>query len=201
MHRLTVELIVSVLEGFAKNRFEKSGNEDVCELLFPGLPAPALSHGCCRHTSMHHTLVKAPLLHPPSFRRESTPRSHHTCTYALADTLANALHAEEGEGSYTQIHTHTHPHGKEGPRMRTSSRYGDKSRLGWLPICESRHGAVVQVICLPPDGSAGRPKGFISCARGGFMFESRAIQLENAETWCVFVKLWGGESVPLQRRS
>lgn len=49
----------------------RPSDKGLAKLLLSGLSvsdSPVLSDGCCRHRSMHHTLVKAPLLHSPPFR-------------------------------------------------------------------------------------------------------------------------------------
>lgn len=67
---------------------------------------PRLSDGCCRHRSVHHALVKAPLFHPPPFllkvntavsplmylRAHRHP--HKTCRHASTGTHMQRTHTD-----------------------------------------------------------------------------------------------------------
>lgn len=86
---------------------------------------------------MHHTLVKAPLLHPPL----SAESQHHSLTTHILTCLQTP--------SQTCIHTSTCAH-IQNTYTSHPSHYGDKSCLSWLPSVS--HGVVYEsnspVICL-----------------------------------------------------
>lgn len=121
------------------------------------LMAAAVTEACITHLSK--------LLRPPPFRWESTPRSHHTCTYVHTDTLAGL--------SCTRAQ---------------STLFTDTFPLWWqilpelAPICESRRRAVrrgvrVKLPChLPfPDGS----EGFQGALSGGHDRRTANIQFSD----------------------
>lgn len=133
--------------------WSRLGDRGRGKLLLSGLSvsdSPLLSDRCCRHRSMHHTLVKAPLLHPPPFRWKSTPQSHHTYIYVLTDTLTR--------------------------RARTCSAHIQTPFPLWwqilpelAPICESWHGVLSEsnspVIC-PSQMDPRVVRGALSGGRG-----------------------------------
>lgn len=133
--------------------WSRLGDRGPGKLLLSGLSvsdSPLLSDRCCRHRSMHHTLVKAPLLHPPPFRWKSTPQSHHTYIYVLTDTLTR--------------------------RARTCSAHIQTPFPLWwqilpelAPICESWHGVLSEsnspVIC-PSQMDPRVVRGALSGGRG-----------------------------------
>lgn len=167
----------------------RPSDKGLAKLLLSGLSvsdSPVLSDGCCRHRSMHHTLVKAPLLHSPPFRWKSTPWSRHTYTYVLTGTLTRLAH--------TQTQTHT---------------YTDTFPLWWqilpelAPICESWRGVLYEsnspVICLSQMGVQG--PCLVPMIAGEFWFKppipTPNPQIEKC-VWNVFLKLWvvRGEGSP-----
>lgn len=113
----------------------------------PSPMAAAVTVACITHLSKHLSST-----HPFFAKSQHHGLATHVCACRHP---RKTLHAEEGAHIYTW-----------GPRMQTPSHYGDKSCLSWLPICESRHGVVVQVKLLrqlpSPDGSAGCPRA-LSC--------------------------------------
>lgn len=138
MHRSTFRR--QCIDGLAE-LWIRPTDRGLAKLLLSGLSvsdSPVLSDGCCRHRSMHHTLVKAPLLHSPPFRWKSTPWSHHTYTYVLTGTLTRLAH--------TQTQTHT-----LSTHIQTRSHYGDKSCLSWLPSVS--HGVVCCTSQTPPSSA------------------------------------------------
>lgn len=174
------------IEGLAELWIRPS-DKGLAKLLLSGLSvsdSPVLSDGCCRHRSMHHTLVKAPLLHSPPFRWKSTPWSRHTYTYVLTGTLTRLAH--------TQTQTHT---------------YTDTFPLWWqilpelAPICESWRGVLYEsnspVICLSQMGVQG--PCLVPMIAGQFWFKPPTPnpQIEKC-VWNVFLKLWvvRGEGSP-----
>lgn len=121
-------------------------------LFFSGLSvidSPLLSDQSCRHRSMHHKFVEAPLLHPPPFRWKSTPQSCHTYIYMLRDTLTR--HACRR----TCAHTNT-------THIQTSFPLWWQILPELASICDSWHGVLYESNSsrhLPfTDGSAGCPK-------------------------------------------
>jgi len=109
------------------------------KLLLSGLSvsdSPLLSDGCCRHRSMHHTLVIALLLHPPFFRWKSTPSS-----------WINALTDTRTRRAYTRARAHACT-----TRIQTPFPSWLQILPELVPICELCRGVLYQsnsaVICL-----------------------------------------------------
>lgn len=152
-------------------------------LLLSGLSvsySPLLSDRCCRHRSVHHAFVKAPLLHPPPFRWMSTPHSHHTYIYVLTGSLLRL--------ACTFLCTHAHMN-------RNSSHYGDKSCLSWL--LSVSHGMACCTSQSPPSSAFHRwirwvSNGIVwwSWPRDSFIFEPPVVWMENRH---IVPKLWGAK--------
>lgn len=145
------------------------------ELLLSGLSvtdSPLLSDRCCRHRSMHHTFVSAPLLRPPPFPPKVNP-AVSPCVYLRAHRTP----LQDVRG--THIHTHTGD--------------GDKSWLSRFPSVS--HGAESH---LPlTDGSAGCA-AVLSGDRGcGIVRFSPVIRMESRS---VVPKLWGARPGTLQNK-